>query len=195
MNTTKPVEYDAYYHIYNRGINGADIFRREDDYLRFLRLYDEYIVHIADTFAWCLMKNHFHLLVRILAEDEIQYMKPKEGDKRIYPEKKKYNPSRQFAHLFDAYAKAFNFRYERTGALFETPFRRIKITDEQYFKQVVFYIHNNPVKHGFVENLIDYPWTSYLTIISVKPTCLQREKVLGWFNSKAEFIEYHKKGD
>jgi len=191
MGTTDALEYDTYYHIYNRGINGADLFRHEEDYLRFLRLYDEYIGHVAETFAWCLMKNHFHFLVRILAEDEIQYMKPKESDKRVFGEKKKYNPSRQFAHLFDAHAKAFNSKYERTGGLFETPFKRLKIDDESYFKHAVFYIHNNPVKHGFAENLIDYPWTSYLTIISVKPTRLQREKVLGWFNSKAEFIEFH----
>lgn len=129
MNTTKPIEYDAYYHIYNRGINGADIFREAENYKHFLRLYEEYIEPVAETYSWCLMKNHFHLLVRILAKDEIQDMKPKEGDKRIFREKKKYNPSRQFAHLFDTYAKAFNRRYKRTGALFETPFRRIKITD------------------------------------------------------------------
>ena len=57
---------------------------------------------------------------------------------------------------------------------------------------MVFYIHNNPVHHGFCEDMIDYPWSSYVSVISLKPTKLQRDKVIGWFNSKSEFIEYHK---
>ena len=75
--------------------------------------------------------------------------------------------------------------------MFETPFRRKKVTDERYFKKLVFYIHNNPVKHGFAMGLTDYPWSSYLSIISLTPTKTKREKVVGWFNSKSEYVEYH----
>lgn len=105
--------------------------------------------------------------------------------------KKKYNPTQQFGNLFNAYAKAFNKKYDRTGSLFESPFRRIQVNDERYFKQLILYIHNNPVHHGFCETMIEYPWSSYLSIISAYPTKLQGNKVMGWFNSKSEFIEYH----
>ncbi len=138
MSKTVPLEYDNYYHIYNKGINGTILFRETGNYEHFLRLYDEYISTVADTFAWVLMGNHFHLLVKIKNEEEIDFIKPTEKNKSIeYQQKKQYNPSKQFSHLFNAYSKAYNKKYKRTGGLFETPFRRIKITDERYFKQLV----------------------------------------------------------
>lgn len=191
MNTIQPLEYDSYFHIYNRGINGENLFRENSNYEHFLRLFIKYSEPIAEIYAWCLLKNHFHMLVRILPENEIEYMKTMEGDQRIFQHQKRYDPSRQFANLFNAYAKAYNKKYGRTGGLFETPFRRIKVTNENYFEELVFYIHNNPVKHGFVTGLADYPWPSYLSIISLAPTKTKREKVVGWFNSESEFIEYH----
>ena len=71
MQNIIPIENGKYYHIYNRGINGTELFHSNENYLHFLRLYDEYIEPVADTFAWCLMRNHFHLLVRIKEEEEI----------------------------------------------------------------------------------------------------------------------------
>jgi len=188
-----PIEHGSYYHIYNRGINGERLFRENTNYEHFFRLYEKYIDPVAETFAWCLLKNHFHLLVRIKEEDEIfaasrpdRFAKPVRS-----PAPKK--PHQYFSNLFNAYTKAFNKRYDRHGALFQRPFRRIEITHEKYFRNMVFYIHNNPVKHGFVEDMIEYPWSSYLSIISVKPTKLQRESVLGWFDSKNNFKIFHQK--
>ena len=65
------LERNKYYHIYNRGVNYEDLFRGPDNYRHFLRLYEKYIYPIAETFAWVLMGNHFHLLVRIKDENEI----------------------------------------------------------------------------------------------------------------------------
>ena len=192
MKQAVTLEFNNYYHIYNRGINSENIFREKNNYEYFLNLYGEYIEPIAETYAWVLMKNHFHFLVRIFDENEIDFIKPKENKANIvYPVKKKYNPTQQFGNLFNAYAKAFNKRYNRTGSLFEKSFERIHIAHERYFKQLIFYIHNNSVHHGFCETMSDYPWSSYLTIISLKPTSLKRDKVLGWYNSKSEFIEFH----
>lgn len=193
MKQPVPLEYDKYYHIYNRGNNSENLFRKNSNYEHFLHIYSEHIEPVAETFAWVLMKNHFHLLVRILPEEEIDFIKPKEEKNNIvYPVKKKYNPTQQFGNLFNAYAKAFNNQYNRTGSLFESPFRRVPVNDERYFKQLIFYIHNNPVHHGFCEVMYEYPWSSYLTTISVKPTKLHRNKVIGWFNSKSEFIDFHR---
>jgi len=66
-----PIEHDKFYHIYNQGINGENLFREKANYSYFLQQYDKYIDPIAETFAWCLMPNHFHVLVRIKEEDEI----------------------------------------------------------------------------------------------------------------------------
>ena len=68
---TEQLEYEKYYHIYNCGINGCNLFNETGNYTYFLNLYDKYISPIADTFAWVLMPNHFHLLVKIKSEVDI----------------------------------------------------------------------------------------------------------------------------
>jgi len=203
------LEYNNYYHIYNRGINGTNLFLTPDNYKHFLELLSIYIDPIAEIFAWCLMKNHFHLLVRVNTENEIGYLNPlyaKEMDKskkwktylpktsaeKVQMEKwKKPNPTNQFGHLFDAYAKAFNKLNNRTGGLFEEPFERIHVDNEIYLKRLVIYINNNPVHHSFVKNAFDYSWSSYLSTVSIKPTKLSRNRVIGWFDSEANFRSLH----
>ena len=210
MKTT-PLEYGKFYHIYNSGINGCNLFYENENYEHFLFLYDKYISPVADTFAWVLMRNHFHLLVRIKKEDDIPFMdQTPEGRKdssgseenlsvSCRPESvsntenvsKKYNPTNQFSHLFNAYTKAINKRFHRTGSLFEHPFRRIRVDSENHLKYLVYYIHHNPIHHGFCEHFLDYPWSSYLTILSPKTTKLNRAEVLNWFNDKNNFGKSH----
>ncbi len=64
-NPKTALEPGCYYHIYNRGINGCELFREPTNYEYFLGLYEKHISPVAETFAWCLMGNHFHLLVKI----------------------------------------------------------------------------------------------------------------------------------
>ena len=201
---TIPLEYGKFYHIYNRGINGCNLFHENENYEHFLFLYDKYISPVANTFAWVLMKNHFHFLVRIKEVEEIPFMQTPEGRKDSSgsgknlsvsgrPESvfKKYKPVNQFSHLFNAYAKAINKRFHRTGSLFEHPFKRIKVNSEDHLKYLVYYIHHNPIHHGFCEHFLDYPWSSYLTMLSPKTTQLNRSKVLEWYGDKKNFIHYH----
>jgi len=77
MSSTVPLEHGKFYHIYNRGVNGCDLFGESINYEHFLRLYDKYLLLVADIYAWVLMKNHFHFLVRIKEEEEIGYLPPK----------------------------------------------------------------------------------------------------------------------
>lgn len=203
------MEYGKFYHIYNRGNNSCDLFRSDDHHLHFMRLYGEYIPQVAETFAWVLMKNHFHLLVRIKPEEEIPFMPLYELDaqgRRVRRDHrkampigavgdKKFNPTSQFKHLFNAYAQSFNYAQERTGSLFEKPFHRKEIDSLDYFRNVIVYIHRNPVQHQIVEDVADYPWSSYHTCLSMKPTHLAREKVLRCFgNETAEFMQLHRQG-
>ena len=71
MTSPSPLLYDTYYHIYNRGVNGEDIFVEGRNYELFLRLCEKHLNPVADLFAYCLLKNHFHLSVRIKSEEEI----------------------------------------------------------------------------------------------------------------------------
>lgn len=200
-----PLLNGSYYHIYNRGNNRSDIFLENEDYLHFLDLYAIYIESIANTFAWCLMKNHFHVLVRIKEKEEIGYLdasKFKSDDlhlkwKTYFPEIPDSNFTRkplaikQFQHLFSAYSKWFNRRHKRTGAVFENTFERKLVNHQKYFQNMVLYIHQNPIKHGFVEHILDYPWTSYRTVLSDKLTNLKREAVINSFKNEAHFISLH----
>ena len=205
---TEPLKYGEFYHLYNRGTDGCNLFREADNYEYFLGLYDKYISPVAETFAWVLMPNHFHLLIRVKEEAAIEFIPYKSlsgkqttereaGDKTpsevINPDggSKKYKPENQFSHLFNSYAQAFNKRFGRTGSLFQHPFKRKLILQEKYLKHVILYIHNNPVHHGFCSHPVEYPWSSYLTCVSVKPTKLKRESVLGWFDSQANFRHLH----
>ena len=188
MEAKVPLLHGNYYHIYNRGNNGIDLFLETENNYHFLRLYAKYIEPIAETYAWCLLKNHFHILVRIKEKDEII---ESELSYNTTEKPKVIEPYRQFAHLFNAYTQAINKRYNRTGSLFEKTFERKLVTSEKYFQQLIFYIHNNPVHHGFVEQLNLYPWSSYDSIISDKPTMLKRAAVIEFFGDKENFIYFH----
>ncbi len=188
MEKKEPIIYGNYYHIYNRGNNRMDIFLESDNYYYFLRLYAKYIEPIAETYAWCLLKNHFHLLVRIKDKSEINNIELRYS---TIEKPKIIDPSRQFSHLFNAYTQAINKRYDRTGSLFETTFERKLVSSEKYFQQLVFYIHNNPVHHGLVKQISLYPWSSYKTILSTSPTKLMRNEVLEIFGDMENFAYYH----
>jgi len=188
MQQTEPLIHGKFYHIYNRGINSCDVFYENTNYEYFLGLYDKHISSVADTYAWVLMKNHFHFLVRIKEKEEQRRDLTGFGNLSGLGMKP---PHQYFSNLFNAYAKAYNKTYHRHGNLFERPFKRKPIEDAEYFKTMVLYIHNNPVHHGVRQHAMDYPWSSYLTCISVKPTHLQRYAVMGWFDNKADFITAH----
>ena len=195
------IEYDTHYHIYNRGNNKSDIFTEKKDYFHFLGLIQKYLLLVADIYCYALMKNHFHLLVRIKAQNEINFLKRyshpsskwkistgEKIDKRML---KKPVPYRQFSHLFNSYAKWFNHNYSRTGSLFEKNFEKKEIDNEDYMKHMVYYIHHNPIHHGFADNYTDYPWTSYTLYTEKKPTFLDKETVIGWFADLENFIFFH----
>lgn len=182
------IEYGQYYHIYNRGNNRNDIFFETDNYNHFLRLYDKYIDPIAETYAWCLLKNHFHFLVRIKDKEEVAKITLNKGN---LDNPRILSPSRQFGHLFNAYTQAINKRYKRTGSLFESTFERKLVDSEKYFQKLIFYIHNNRVHHGLVDSMIEYPWSSYLTVTSSKETKLNRGEVIKLYGDLENFKYYH----
>ena len=188
MEIKEPIEFGKYYHIYNRGNNSADVFFETENYLHFLKSYAKYIEPVAETFAWCLLKNHFHILVRIKDFSEIKI------EEMTYSTKEKpkvIDASRQFSHLFNSYTQSINKRYHRTGSLFEKPFERKLVTNEKYLKNLIYYIHNNPVHHGFVKSLDLYKWSSFSTILSNKLTKLKRNDVIEFYGGLDNFILYH----
>ncbi len=184
MSTTLPLKPNVYYHIYNRGNNREKIFFEERNYFYFPQLYEKYIEPIIDTYAYCLLPNHFHLLVRIKDKSDLTGAK----NANLSGLKK---PSQYFLNFFNAYSKAINTTYNRVGALFQSPFDRIAITSNPQLFQLVAYIHQNPQKHGLVSDFRKWPYSSYPTILSNKPSHLNRNKVLDWFRGRQPFEAFH----
>jgi len=136
-----------------------------------------------------LMRNHFHLSVRIKTEEEYQTSRVFETREVLEP--KRFNPSQNFSNLFNAYTKAINKGYGRTGSLFEERFGRIPITSDSYFTTLIFYIHYNPQKHGFVGDFRDWEWSSYHALVGTGQTKLKRIEVLKMFDGLKGFEAFH----
>jgi putative transposase len=184
-----PLEPERIYHIYNRGINSENLFKETRNYAYFLKQYAKYLIPVVDTFAYCLLGNHFHLLVRIKSEVERTVVRTKPTPSR--ETHITLDPSNQFAHFFSSYTQSINKAYRRTGGLVEEPFHRVMIDSDQYFTQLIYYIHHNPRKHGLTNDFTTYPYSSYRSHLSHKPTSLARDEVLSWFGDHASYRQTH----
>ena len=218
MSKPVPLQHGQYYHVYTRGNNRENIFVQERNYRYLLQLYARHVTPVAETFAYCLLPNHVHFLVRIkdltgLADpsglkDSVEKHWSR-AFRRLHVvvvpaeastpggQLAKFNrilkkPSQHFSNLFNAYARAFNKAYNRTGALFQRPFGRIPVTSDAYFVHLVTYIHRNPQKHGLVDDFRAWPYSSYHVLRSTKPTRLQRDDVLAWFGGPAGLEAAHR---
>lgn len=186
MSQPEPLVPGEYYHIYNRGNNRENLFRQERNYDYFMRLYAQYIAPVAFTFAFCLLRNHFHLLVQILELESLRRVRAFAtiDDAQSYV-------SLQFANLFSTYTKAINKAYGRTGNLFMRPFKRKRVDSDRYFQQLVIYIHRNPQNHGLVTDFRAWPYSSYGILTSERRTLVRRSEVLAWFDGPLSFVAAH----
>lgn len=166
------------YHVFNRGNNQENIFIEERNYIYFLTLMKKYLLPVADIYAYCLLKNHFHLVLRIKDEDKL-------------PEKFKTRPYLAFSNFFNAYTKAINNAYHRKGSLFQEHPQRIRVEDDNYLIQLIAYVHLNPVKHKFTEDFKNYPYSSYMAYISNKATSIERDYIMSLFGDKQNFEFWH----
>lgn len=178
------------YHIYNHANGDEDLFRTPENYFYFLNRYRHYIQPIAQTFAYCLMPNHFHFLINIRSEKELVhfYNKQKPDSNTDLSDLL----SKRFSNLFNAYSKAFNKMYDRRGRLFESSLKRKAVVDERYLTILIRYIHLNPVLHAFVDEAARWRFSSLSAYHSEKPSYLDRKTVFDWFGGKRLFVEYHK---
>ena len=191
MANPVPLEPGVHYHIYNRGNNREVLFRSDENYRYFLKLYALYVEPVAVTYAYCLLPNHFHLHVRVrTAQEQIEWFN-QFGTDDLPPDRLPLSPSRQLGNLFNAYAKAVNKAFDRSGSLFQKPFQRIPVTEQSYLVRLVCYIHRNPQRHGLIDDFTQWPYSSYRSLLSTLPTRLDRESVLGWFGGQDGFRRAH----
>ncbi len=176
-------EPGKYYHVYNRSVDKKPMFKNEGNYAFFLKQYLAYLSPVVETCAYALLGNHFHLMIRTKETFDL----PPSGEEKTTHD----TVSHQFHKFFQSYPMAFNKQHERTGTLFQTPFKRVLIDNDDYLTHMIYYIHANPQKHGLIDDFRNWKWSSYQSFLSEKPTALQRKTVLNWFGGIDNFIKYH----
>jgi len=167
-----PFEEGSYFHLYNRGNNKGNVFFEQENYTFFLHLMVKYILPIADIYSYCLLPNHFHLIIKIKENNLL----PEE-----YKDEKK-NLSQSFSNFFNAYSKAINKKQNRQGSLFQKGFKKIKITKSDYLKNLIIYVNTNSSHHE-IEDYKKYKHSSYKALISNDKTSIMRKEVIELFDS------------
>lgn len=167
---------DSYYHVYNRGTRKQNIFIQKRDYERFLERLKEY----KDKFeisilAYCLMPNHFHILLKQETDTPITFF---------------------MLRLGTSYAKYFNIKYDQVGSLFQGRFKTKLIDSDEYLLHVSRYIHRNPISTPGV-GLEFFPWSSYSSYVKgEKNDLVDPSFILDYFakndpgNDYKKFTEY-----
>ena len=160
------------YHVMLRGVNKQQIFFDEQDYKKFIQvLIDCKRVSKFELYAYCLMDNHVHLLI-------------KENDENISVVMKRIGC--RFVYWYNA-------KYKRVGHLFQDRFKSEPVQTDEYLLCVLRYIHKNPVKAGIVRNCTDYPYSSYNWYYK-KGILIDEDFVLSMIN-KEQFAEFHQEKD
>ena len=187
-----PLISDSVYHVLSRAIGSERLFLTANNYEFFLQKYKQYIPSVADTFAFCLLPNHFHFLIQIKPFEELeQYFKQKKKGKSIDLNQIPDLIMECFSNLLNSYTKSFNKVYQRKGSLFIDYLRRVEIKMDSQFGSTIFYIHKNPVHHGYCDSISSWRWSSYNKIIGKSETILKRTEVLNWFGDVPAFKKYH----
>ena len=158
------------YHIMLRGINQQIIFEDDEDRERLIETLVKYReISGYKVYAYCLMGNHFHLLLKTEDEDLDLIVK----------------------RIAGSYVYWYNRKYRRSGHLFQDRYRSEPVEDERYFLAVLRYIHHNPVKAGMTKGAADYEYSSYGHLIKGKPELLDQDYVFSILE-KDEYEEFHK---
>ncbi|PKP16675.1 MAG: hypothetical protein CVU07_06135 [Bacteroidetes bacterium HGW-Bacteroidetes-23] len=187
------LEAGHFYHIYNRGVNSCSVFIEEENYLFFLSRFKKYLSDFIEVYAYCLMPNHFHFLIRVKNLNPDSFVKVKNFDKALQENGLHSNDSlvsKQFARFFSSYTQAFNKVQNRHGALFESPFKRKRIENDEYLRNLILYIHRNPIDLN--QNFETYKFSSYKAIISDLRTDIKKQLVIERFDNLDNFFYLHK---
>lgn len=169
---TMPYRYEntnqGYFHVYNRGNNKLEIFEDDEDYGYFITRMNQYRMKYKVLInCYCLMPNHFHLSLCINERaDSSNFMK----------------------QVQMVYAQYLQKKYNWIGHVFQGRYKTRRIRSEQQFIYLSAYIHSNPKVAGLVNDLNDWPWSSYLDFVGLRNGKIpQKEVLLNYFESREEY--------
>jgi hypothetical protein len=134
------------------------------------------------------MKAEEELMVFFGARQNLQGFKNLEG---LTPAALPELLSNQFSNFFNSYSKAFNKMYQRKGSLFMHTFKRKKIDDILYLRQLTLYIHFNPLEAKLCRKPEEWPYSSYQALLSPEISFLHKQETISWFEDALHFIQAH----
>jgi REP element-mobilizing transposase RayT len=170
------------YHVVNRAVGDDMIFGESKNYIFFLQKTIKYVLPLVDIYAYCLMPNHFHLVI---------YIRKLTSDDLLPGHKNQNKVGQAFSNCFNSYAKAYNKLYDRRGKLFMQSYKKILITDEVHLRTSIKYVHRNPIHHGFEKDYSSWNYSSYRDYLSGESSIVEVEKGLKLFGSKEVFLRDH----
>ena len=196
-----PLVTEQYYHIYNRGVAFQPTFENKRDYERFLLCLDYYHHNkvplrlskllqlpkedresilknikehgetIVEIIAYCLMPNHFHLLIKQVSDNGISTL---------------------LRLVTNSYARYYNTKYERVGPVFQGVFKAVHVQTDEQFIHLSRYIHLNPLVSFIVkeENFLSYPWSSLKNYLNGTKALVNTEPILDNFSSPKKYLKF-----
>lgn len=178
------------YHFYNQGNNRDKIFFETENYLFFLKKIEYHICPYADILAWCLMPNHFHLLIKV--KDD--YPSPPKLDNS---EKRVDLLNKDIGSFQGSYTQAINKKYKWSGSLFRSRAKAKSSenirTRDNYALNCFFYIHQNPIRAGLVKRMEDWEYSSFRDYAGLRNGKLcNKELTLDLLNLPRKSDEFHK---
>lgn len=183
---------NQFYHVFNRGVEKRIVFLDKRDCDRFLETLDYYRfknppsrfsfrkrpilskkknnnIPIVELLCFCLMPNHFHLLLKQLEENGI---------------------SNFLSKVTNSYTKYFNTKYKRVGPLFQGSFKAVRVESDEQLSHVARYIHLNPLIDYIVKDLRKFPFSSYPEYLGLKEGFCQKDEILSRFKNPADYEKF-----
>lgn len=161
-----------FYHLYNRSNNRELLFKNEENYRYFLRKFKIRFEEYLSVYAYCLMPTHFHFLISVDTKEVNELRK-------------------QIGIQLSAYTKAINKAFNRNGSLFQRHTKAKLIDNRGYLLTLISYIHQNPIRSGLVDQLIDWPYSSYRDLARYRNGTLVDDSLIDtYFSSVEDFREF-----
>ncbi len=148
---------NAYFHIVNHSVDGRELFYDSGDYKTYLNFFKQELDYKVIVIAYCLMPNHFHLLLHQNESEAITALLEKTHKK---------------------YARYYNKKYDRKGRIFRSPLNHIETQTDTYLLNACAYIHGNPVQAGLVNFPEDWEYSNFREYLGMRKGTLYSEQFL-----------------